>query len=346
VQWFVDALRAHPELALFFTLAIGHGPGRLRIGSFQPGPVLACLFAGLLIARAISADAREAAPSMRPVDPASAAATEFLLGNTVFVLAHEFGHAIIRDFKVPILGLEENSADTLAAGVLILAERGTAATDADTGAYSRKLGMAAVGNVLTWRSGLEVANPDLIYWAQHDLSARRAARILCLLVGSDPARFGWLVGDDLVPEVRAENCPDEYALAEYAVLWVLRTYGRFQDGQAADPGREIRIQYYDTVTPAQARLLKRLRDAQVFEKVADFYDRAFRFPAPVTLRLTSCGTPNAYWDPDLRQLRFCYELLESLDRLSVDPTVGRAYDALVGHETIPINNAESTPPQE
>ena len=276
----------------------------------------------------------------------SAAAAEFLVGNTVFVLAHEFGHAIIRDFKVPILGLEENSADTLAAGVLILAERATAATDADPGAYSRRLGMAAVGNVLTWRSGLEVANPDLIYWAQHDLSARRAARILCLLVGSDPARFGWLVGDDVVPEVRAENCPDEYALAEQAVLWVLRTYGRFQDGRAADEGREIRIQYFDPGSPAQARLLQRLRDSQVFEKVAAFYDRAFRFPAPLTVRLLSCGTPNAYWDIELRQLRFCYEVLETLEKLSVDPAVGRAYDAFLDRERIRTNKAEPNPPEE
>lgn len=302
----------------------------------------ACYLAMALLA---SGAARGADPAATPV-PDPAAATEFLVGNTVFVLAHEFGHAIIRDFKVPILGLEENSADTLAAGVLILAERATAATDADPQAYSRRLGMAAVGNVLTWRSGLEVANPDLIYWSQHDLSARRAARILCLLIGSDPQRFGWLVDPELVPEVRAEDCPDEYQLARHAVLWVLRTYGRFADGRATDEGREIRIQYFDPETPAQARLLKRFRDRQVFEQAAGFYDRAFRFPEPLTLRLVSCGTPNAYWDPDLRQLRFCYELLEILDRLSLDPAVNRAYDALRRHERIPTNKAESDPPKE
>jgi hypothetical protein len=299
-----------------------------------------CLALGLLLGRSASAAGPEAPPSSP-----SAAATEFLIGNTVFVLAHEFGHAIIRDFNVPILGLEENSADTLAAGVLILAERAVAATpQADS--YSRRLGMAAVGNILTWRGGLEVANPDLIYWAQHDLSARRAARILCLLVGSDPARFGWLVAPDLVPEVRAENCPDEWALAEHAVLWVGRTYGRLEDGRAADEGREIAVQYFDPGSPAQARLLKRFREARVFETVAAFYDRAFRFPAPLTVRLLSCGTPNAYWDPELRQLRFCYELLETLEKLSVDPTVGRAYDAFLDRETIPTNKAESPPPEE
>jgi hypothetical protein len=300
----------------------------------------------LLLGQIASAGAPEAPPSSPPGASRPAAATEFLLGNAVFVLAHEFGHAIIRDFKVPILGLEENSADTLATGVLIFAERATAATDPDARVFSRRLGMAAMGNVLTWRGGLEVENPELLYWAQHDLSARRAARILCLLVGSDADRFGWLVGEGLVPEVRAESCPDEYAVAEHAVLWVGRTYGRFSGGRAADDGREIRIQYFDPRTPAQARLLQRFRDRQVFERVAEFYDRAFRFPAPLTLRLLSCGTPNAYWDPDLRQLRLCYELLETLDRQSVDPAVGRAYEVLVRHETIPTNKAESSPSEE
>jgi putative transport protein len=49
MQWFVDALRSHPELALFLTLAIGHGAGRLKLGTFQIGPVLACLFAGVVV---------------------------------------------------------------------------------------------------------------------------------------------------------------------------------------------------------------------------------------------------------------------------------------------------------
>jgi len=304
-----------------------------------------CLALSLLIARSAVAAGPETPAAPAPAVQDSAAATEFLVGNTVFVLAHEFGHAIIRDFNVPILGLEENSADTLAAGVLILGERAAAGTPgADS--YTRRLAMAAVGNILTWRGGLEVANPDLIYWAQHDLSARRAARILCLLVGSDPGRFGWLVAPDLVPEVRAENCPDEYALAEHAVVWVGRTFGRFQDGRAADEGREISVQYFDTDSPAQARLLKRFREAQVFERVADFYDRAYRFPAPLTVRLLSCGTPNAYWDIELRQLRFCYELLEILEKLSGDPVVARAYAVFLDRERIPTNKAESNPPKE
>ena len=44
------------------------------------------------------ARAADPAPPAATPAPDSAAATEFILGNTVFVLAHEFGHAIIRDF--------------------------------------------------------------------------------------------------------------------------------------------------------------------------------------------------------------------------------------------------------
>jgi hypothetical protein len=293
----------------------------------------------------VAASVARAAPAVAPAEPGALPPerTEFILGNVVFVMLHEFGHAVIRDFNVPILGLEENSADTLAAVTLIRAERLNGGGDGAF-SYSRLLGMAAVGNLLTWRSGVERVDPELAYWAQHDLSSRRAARSLCLLVGGEPGQFGWLAASGEVPEIRAENCADEYALAEYAVIWVGRTYGRFADGRAVDDGREIRVQYFDTRTPVQARLLKPLRDGQVIEKVASFYDRAFRFPEPLTVRLLSCGTPNAYWDPDLRQLQFCYELLETLDRISVDPAVTRAYDLFRQRATIRLNEADSSPP--
>ncbi|MEQ1800866.1 MAG: aspartate-alanine antiporter [Gammaproteobacteria bacterium] len=49
MQWLVESLRAHPELALFLALALGHGAGRLRVGSFQLGPVLGSLLAGVVV---------------------------------------------------------------------------------------------------------------------------------------------------------------------------------------------------------------------------------------------------------------------------------------------------------
>jgi putative transport protein len=49
VGYVVTALREHPELAIFLTLAVGFFIGRLRIGSFSLGTVVGTLLAGVLI---------------------------------------------------------------------------------------------------------------------------------------------------------------------------------------------------------------------------------------------------------------------------------------------------------
>lgn len=49
IRWLTDSLREHPELALFLALALGHGIGRLRLGSFRLGPVLGSLLAGVAV---------------------------------------------------------------------------------------------------------------------------------------------------------------------------------------------------------------------------------------------------------------------------------------------------------
>jgi putative transport protein len=48
-DYVVGALRQHPELAIFLTLAVGFVLGRLRIGSFRLGNVVGTLLAGVLI---------------------------------------------------------------------------------------------------------------------------------------------------------------------------------------------------------------------------------------------------------------------------------------------------------
>src|SRR5215469_12103853 len=48
-NWFKDALRLHPEVALFLTLAAGHWLGRLRIKTFKLGAVVGCLLMGVVV---------------------------------------------------------------------------------------------------------------------------------------------------------------------------------------------------------------------------------------------------------------------------------------------------------
>lgn len=38
MQWLIESLRQHPEVALFCVLAFGYGLGSLRFGRFKIGP--------------------------------------------------------------------------------------------------------------------------------------------------------------------------------------------------------------------------------------------------------------------------------------------------------------------
>ena len=89
---------------------------------------------------------------------------------------------------------------------------------------SEYLAMAILGNSLIWETGLEKSSTEILFWAQHDVSIRRASRLLCLLYGSDIQEFGWLAEAVEMPESRREVCEDEYAIARSAAERVLATF--------------------------------------------------------------------------------------------------------------------------
>lgn len=49
MRWFIQVLRDYPELALFFTLAVGYAVGKIKIGSFTVGSVTGVLIIGVLV---------------------------------------------------------------------------------------------------------------------------------------------------------------------------------------------------------------------------------------------------------------------------------------------------------
>jgi len=49
MHWLIETLRAHPEIALFLTLALGYGLTKLRLGPIQLNAVVAVLIAGVAV---------------------------------------------------------------------------------------------------------------------------------------------------------------------------------------------------------------------------------------------------------------------------------------------------------
>ncbi|MEM1256739.1 MAG: DUF4344 domain-containing metallopeptidase [Cyanobacteria bacterium P01_H01_bin.21] len=116
-----------------------------------------------------------------------------------FTLLHELGHALVDQYQLPIIGREEDVVDSFATILLL-----------QTGEEDSVI------------AGIEQFDVDaeedeelseLPFWGEHSLSIQRVYNIACLAYGSDPSGYADFVGDDFLPEERAEGCPDEYEQA-------------------------------------------------------------------------------------------------------------------------------------
>jgi hypothetical protein len=252
----------------------------------------------------------------RAADAAPSASETFLIGNVVFALLHEFGHAIIRDFDVPILGLEEESADTIAAVALIQLDR----QHPDTG-FGSLLGVTALAQAYVWKTGLERTHGQVTLWAQHGLSAQRYARLVCLLYGSDTERYGWVAAQTGMEEIRAETCEDEWKMAERAVRWVRETYGIPPGERASRPVASVSVDYGRPRDAKETRLQELLQHRAILEKIGHLAEASFAFPGPIKLKLGHCRVPNAYWDDEYREVVLCYELMEAIEKYAEQPEV-------------------------
>jgi hypothetical protein len=260
-----------------------------------------------------------ATPNLSETPTLSPADRSFVLGNVGFALLHEFGHVVIRTFDIPLLGLEENSADTLAAVSLILLDR-----ERPEAGFGEVLGVTALAQEFVWESGLEREQSEVILWAQHDLSARRFARLVCLIYGSNPARFAWVAKAADMQENRAEGCSDEWRIAERATHWVRETYGISSNKRASQRSAAIDVSYGTPVDPTETALTEMLRQSELLERLARYMQTQFAFPEPITIRLTHCRAPNAYWDEDYRDVVLCFELMTALLKIADQPEVAAA----------------------
>lgn len=115
-----------------------------------------------------------------------------------FILAHEFAHALIANFKLPVLGKEEDAADSIST-VLLLHVPGGAEYAADAASF--------------WADFSSRQEPPALadYADVHSLDLQRAFDVLCWVAGSSKVSFEDVAELEVLPESRLESCPSEYA---------------------------------------------------------------------------------------------------------------------------------------
>ncbi len=114
-----------------------------------------------------------------------------------FILEHEFTHALIHVYNLPVLGKEEDAADTLATLLLLKSPQGD------------KL---ALGAAEFWADFSGRQNPPAIadYADAHSLDLQRAYSIICDIAGSNQERYNEINQAGILPNGDIKSCPAQY----------------------------------------------------------------------------------------------------------------------------------------
>jgi hypothetical protein len=114
-----------------------------------------------------------------------------------FIMEHEFTHALINIYNLPVLGKEEDAADSLATLLLLKAPNGD------------KL---ALGAAQFWADFSGRQNPPAIadYADAHSLDLQRSYTIVCDIAGSNQARYNEINQAGILPKGDIQSCPAQY----------------------------------------------------------------------------------------------------------------------------------------
>ncbi len=220
------------------------------------------------------------------------AVVRFVAGNLLFVVLHELGHGLITEMGLPVLGREEDAADSFAT-VAMLGMKNEFS--------ERVLADAARGWFLHDRRD-RASNAPLAFYDEHSLSQQRAYQIICYMVGADPVKFAALADESGMPPERRASCQGDFSNAEWSWGRVLAPHRRTT--QERTP---FAVRYHDS-GERYAVIAQTLKFIGLLERVADRASDGFVWRAPVTIEAKSCGASHAQWTVATRTLTVCYEM--------------------------------------
>jgi hypothetical protein len=115
-----------------------------------------------------------------------------------FILIHEWGHALVDVYDLPVLGKEEDAADALATVFM---------TEFVDGGAEYAFDAARFFDTLSARQR-ELAEDD--YWDEHSLDKQRAYSIVCGIAGADEHDYEIIEQAGILGPDRLRSCPAEY----------------------------------------------------------------------------------------------------------------------------------------
>lgn len=235
--------------------------------------------------------------------PQDEAAAAFVANNVISTFYHELGHAFVDGLALPVLGREEDAADTLAAVLThqFWLEDSAFAIIADTALAYELYALEA-----------EAASLEPAYWDEHSLDMQRYYTLVCLFYGAEPDLREAAAIELGLPEDRAVRCPDEYAQAEES--WAALLEPALVPETGPPPGAAA-LRLEPTAEADLAALLA--------EEIAAV-NQSYALPETILVRVEPCGEANAFYHPDARTITMCTEYAEDLLRLWEDSGLSEA----------------------
>ena len=262
---------------------------------------LAFALAGAGVAPAWAAD--------KKTEEAAEIAT-FVLGNTLFTLYHELGHALIDKLGIPVLGKEEDAVDGLAT-LLMLPE--------DSDDRSDELILAAAdGYGLAHDQGSE---DELAFWDSHSLDLQRYGAVNCLIFGSDPEGFADLAKQIEMPESEQARCPETYE--QTLASWVALLDQHFREDDDDEDGGRIHIRFDPPDGDIDPALVAFLKASPVIAEAVAGVAESVILPEDFNVVFASCGTINAFYDPGTGDVTMCYEIVAYFGKLIAEDLKAR-----------------------
>ena len=224
---------------------------------------------------------------------------EFVTGNMLFALLHEMGHMHIQEMGLPVLGREEDAADSYAISALL-----KIATDA-----SHNVLVAATKGWFLDAARNEKEKIAVAYYDEHSIDKVRAYQIICLMVGSDPEKFSDLAEQAKLPEDRQESCAGDYSNASWSWETVLKPHLRAAD----QPKQRVAVTYGP---PGEyASIAQAIKTIGMLEMLADYAATRFVWRRPIGFDVKSCGQPDLHWDLSTQKVLVCYEMAQDFANL-------------------------------
>lgn len=239
---------------------------------------------------------------------------DWVLGNILTVMLHEVGHGLIALWALPVLGREEDAADSFAVTYLLDTIEND---DSLTTEEIEQLDDALFASAVYWLTFAEQSDLDdvTIYAGEHSLDMQRFFAHMCTLVGRVPEVFGpWLETLEIEPDtLDIERCEETAQLQAEDWRYLLEVE---RDESWKDQGsRGLNMVIEPGETEAHRRYEGWLKDWHWLTYFEQRIEKELKLPEPLAIRFAACDEANAYYDPAESEIVMCYEFMEDLEAM-------------------------------